>query len=109
MKQYMDRWGDPDGTASRVLDLLWDMAQKSVRGHLCLPVHSYGLKHVERYAGFERSQEDYGALWSVARYNAYLEAGSPTEGSAIEQELLTYNREDCIAMRRVLQWLGELS
>jgi len=106
--KYADRWGDPEGIAARVLTLLWDMRRKAVLGHLCLPIHSYGLKHVEECAGFKRTQQDYGALWSVGRYNAYLEATDDAERKKIEEELLTYNREDCLAMRHVLEWARDL-
>jgi predicted RecB family nuclease len=104
VNQYVERWGDEEGTAAKVASLLWDMEKKAIRGCLCLPVHSYGLKHVEKCAGFTRSQEDYGSLWSVARYNAYLEAADDAQRKAIENELLTYNEEDCVAMRHVLRW-----
>ncbi len=79
-----------------------------VSGHLCLPVYSYGLKHVEKRAGFERGQADYGSLWSVGRYNAYLLSNDPAEQNSIRNELLCYNREDCMAMRHVLQWACSL-
>ena len=106
--QYVERWGDQNGVAAKVASLLWDMEKKAIRGCLCLPVHSYGLKHVEGCAGFKRSQEDYGSLWSVARYGAYLEAADDAEREAIGNELLTYNKEDCVAMRHVLHWASRL-
>jgi uncharacterized protein len=109
VNQYVERWGDREGIAAKVASLLWDMEKKAIRGYLCLPVHSYGLKHVEKCAGFKRSQEDYGSLWSVARYDAYLEAGEDAERKAIENQLLTYNEEDCVAMRHVLQWVSGLA
>jgi len=109
MNQYVERWGDREGIAAKVSSLLWDMEKKAIRGCLCLPVHSYGLKHVEKCAGFKRSQEDYGSLWSVARYNAYLKAEGEDKRNAIEKELLTYNEEDCVAMRHVLQWAAKLT
>jgi len=102
--QYIQRWGDHDGVGAKVLSLLWDMEKRAIRGRLCLPVHSYGLKHVEKCAGFKRSQGEYGALWSVGRYGALLEAADDAARTAIENELLTYNREDCVAMRHVLRW-----
>jgi uncharacterized protein len=109
INQYAERWGDPDGLAAKVTSLLWDMEKKAIRGCLCLPVHSYGLKHVEKCASFKRSQEDYGSLWSVARYDAYLEATDEAERKAIGSELLTYNEEDCMAMRHVIQWVSDLA
>jgi uncharacterized protein len=105
VSHYVDRHGDRDGAARRLLSSLWDMEKRSVRSRLCLPVHSYGLKHVEKCAGFERSQADHGGLWSVARYHAYLAASEEAERRAIERELLTYNEEDCVAMREVLAWI----
>ncbi len=104
MKAYIQRWGDPNGVAGQVLGLLWDMQKKAVSGRLCLPVHSYGLKQVEKCAGFPRSQAEYGSLWSVGRYNAWLLASDPAERDGIRDELLSYNREDCLAMRHVLAW-----
>ena len=95
--------------ASKVLPLLWDMKRKVVDECLCLPAHHYGLKAVEQCAEFKCSQEDYGSLSSVARYNAYLEAADETERRAIQKELLTYNEEDCVAMRHVLQWASGLA
>jgi predicted RecB family nuclease len=109
VNQYVERWREREGIAAKVASLLWDMEKKAIRGCLCLPVHSYGLKHVEKCASFKRSQEDYGSLWSVARYNAYLEAGEDAERKAIENQLLTYNEEDCVAMRHVLQWVSGLA
>jgi len=107
VRQYIERWGDPNGTGARVLSVLWDLQRKAISGHLCLPIHSYGLKRVEKCAGFVRSQEDYGSLWSVGRYWAYLNASGDVQ-QAIEEELLTYNREDCLAMRHVLDWASSL-
>ena len=108
MKAYVQRWGDPEGVADQVLALLWDMKAEAVSGHLCLPVHSYGLKHVEQCAGFQRGQTEYGSLWSVGRYNACLLSTDPGERSAIRDELLSYNREDCLAMRHALKWACSL-
>jgi len=108
INQYIGRWGDEEGMAGKVAALLWDMEKKAIRGFLRLPVHSYGLKHVEGCSGFKRSQQDYGSLWSVARYDAYLEAADEAERKAVEGELRTYNQEDCAAMRHVLQWASGL-
>lgn len=108
MKAYVKRWDDPDGVAGRVLGLLWDMQKRAISNRLCLPVYSYGLKHVEKCAGFKRSQAEYGSLWSVGRYNAYLLSNDQAEQAQIKEELLNYNREDCLAMRHVLQWACSL-
>ncbi len=64
---------------------------------------------MEKYVGFKRSQEDFGSLWSVGRYNAYLEENDESKRKEIANELLTYNEEDCIATRHVLEWAAELN
>jgi predicted RecB family nuclease len=104
MTKYISRWGDPDGVGEKVLESLWDMLPKAIQRALCLPIPSYGLKQVEQYAGFQRSQADYGGLWSVVRYREWLEAGTSDERERIADELLRYNREDCEAMQWVMEW-----
>jgi predicted RecB family nuclease len=67
LSKYIQRFGDPGGTATRVkrnlLDLL-PITQSSV----ALPLPSYSLKVVEKYIGFERTLDEYGGDWSMARY-----------------------------------------
>jgi len=109
VRNYIERFGDEEGTATRLLGLLWDMQQEVVSKCLCLPVHSYGLKHVEQEAGFVRRQQDFGSLWSIGRYHAYLETVEAQAREAIRRELLLYNEEDCLAMRHVLNWAGTLA
>jgi predicted RecB family nuclease len=108
MVAYLKRWGDTNGVAGEVRKLLWDMKREVIDGHLCLPIPSYGLKHTEKCAGFERSQEEYGSLWSVGRYHAYIRSRDPAERDQIRRQLLDYNREDCLAMKHVLEWARSL-
>jgi predicted RecB family nuclease len=106
--KYIERWGDSGGVAERVRWLLWDMQRNAVAGHICLPVPSYGLKAVEKCAGFKRTQGDYGGLWSIVRYREWLEASSDEDRRSIREQILRYNQEDCEAMRFVLDWAGRL-
>ncbi len=107
-RKYIERWGDPNGIGGRISTLLWDMQAKAIKPAICLPIPSYGLKHVEKYAGFERGQQDYGSLWSVVRYHEWLKAATEDDRRLIGQKLLLYNREDCEAMRYVLNWLKQI-
>ncbi len=78
------------------------------RGALALPVTSYSLKVIEQYVGFERSQEEFGGTWSIARYMAAQDMKPGAERDAIMAEILKYNEEDLAATWAVLEWLRGL-
>ncbi|KJS13233.1 MAG: hypothetical protein VR67_05525 [Peptococcaceae bacterium BRH_c8a] len=107
VNKYIERYGDPCGIADRVLNNLWDMYPCIVR-NLFLPVHSYGLKHLEKLVGFERSQADYGGLWSIIQYDKYVQAPTTDEAEAILTKILTYNAEDLAATLKVYEWLESI-
>ena len=104
---YLSRYDDRHGVAERVkrnlLDLL-PITQESV----ALPVPSYGLKQVERIAGFERTLDEYGGEWSIARYIEATETHDEKLRAEIMDEILAYNREDLEATWAVLRWLKDL-
>lgn len=72
-----------------------------------LPVPSYGLKQIEKFVGFERSQEEYGGSWSLVKYNQYLQAIDAETSNKILDEIKTYNAEDLLATYAVYNWLEE--
>jgi predicted RecB family nuclease len=72
-------------------------------------VPSYSLKVLEKYIGFQRSQEEFGGDWAIAKYIEATERHDPKERNAAMKHLLTYNREDLQAMWMILQWLQRLS
>ncbi len=101
---YIDRYGDPDGIAARVRENLHDLlatTQKSI----ALPLPSYSLKEVEKYIGFERTQEEYGGEWSMAKYIEATETEDEKLRSEVMAEILTYNEEDLKATWVVVEWL----
>lgn len=104
--KYIERYGDSGDIGARVLENLWDM-QKALTKSLVLPIYSYGLKHVETLTGFERTQEEYGGLWSLVTYDKYLHAASPGEAERILQTILTYNSEDLLASLATYEWLEQ--
>jgi len=104
---YVDRYGDPDGTAARVRENLFDLlpaTQKSV----ALPIPSYSLKVVEQYVGYERTQAEYGGEWAMARYIEATEMEDEAEREAVLSEILKYNEEDLAATWAVFTWLRDL-
>ena len=108
INEYVDRYGDPDGTAARVLSCLTDLYTLTVRA-FALPIPSYSLKQVEGLAGYTRSMEDYGGDWSIVQYMKARASENPSERQAIIDAIALYNREDLEATWAVFQWLRGLA
>lgn len=101
---YVERYGDPKEIAARVRENLLDLlpiTQKSI----VLPLPSYSLKVIEQYIGFERTQEEYGGDWSMAKYIEATETEDKGLRDEVMDQILLYNREDLEATWAVLQWL----
>ncbi len=108
LREYVARYGDPDGTAARVLAACFDLLPV-VRDSLALPVPSYSLKAVEGLAGFERTMKEFGGDWSIGRYIRAVENEDEAERRAIMDEILRYNEEDLKATWAVFQWVKGLA
>lgn len=104
---YIDRYGDPEGTAARVLGACFDLLPV-VRDSLALPVPSYSLKAIEGLAGFKRTMKEYGGDWSIGRYIRAVENKDEAERRSIMEEILRYNEEDLKATWVVFQWVKGL-
>ena len=102
--QYIDRYGDPDGTAARVLRNLLDLLPIT-KNTVVLPLPSYSLKVVEGYVGFKRKQEEYGGAWAMAKFIEATETQSEAERNTLMAEILKYNEEDLAATWTVFEWL----
>ncbi len=107
IRKYIERYGDPNNTAKRLIDNLWDMYD-AISKHLFLPTSSYGLKSIEQLVGFKRSQEEFGGLWSIITYDQYINAPTQKEANLILQKILTYNTEDIMASLAIYEWLEKL-
>ena len=101
---YIDRYGDPDGTAARVRENLLDLLPITQRS-VALPLPSYSLKVVEKHIGFERTLDEYGGDWAMAKYIEATEMEDEQERSKVMGEILRYNREDLEATWGVFGWL----
>lgn len=70
------------------------------------PVHSYGLKSLARYCGFDWRDESPSGAASIEWYNKYLETGD----QSILERILIYNEDDCKAtmvLKDALQVMSE--
>ena len=104
VKHYVAKYGDPDGSAVRVLGDLLDLLPVTKEA-VALPLYSYGLKVVEEYVGFNRKQEEFGGSWAMAKFIEATETGNEAERNALMGEILKYNEEDLAATWAVFEWL----
>lgn len=104
INMYIERFGDKEGIADRVLRNLCDLLPIT-RKSIALPLPSYSLKVVERYVGFPRTQEEYGGQWSMAKYIEATETENEILQKEVMDQILLYNKEDLEATWAVFQWL----
>ena len=104
VRTYIERYGDPEGVAARVQGNLIDLL-KVTKDAIVLPDYSYGLKRVEKLAGYKRSLPEATGDWSMAKYIEATETQDPVQRQRVMNEILEYNREDLEATWAVLQWL----
>lgn len=104
LKKYIDRYGDLNGIAKRVLDNLFDLLP-AVKKAIALPLPSYSLKVVEDYLGFKRSQDEYGGEWAMAKYIEATETEDEKKREEVMDQVIAYNQEDLEATWTVLQWV----
>jgi predicted RecB family nuclease len=69
------------------------------------PVYANDLKSVARHLGFRWSAEEASGLQSVVWRYGWEAAG----GEGLKRRLLTYNREDCLALERVVAFLSAVA
>jgi len=104
IEMYITRYGDPNGVAARVLRNLLDLLPITKKS-IVLPLPSYSLKVVEEYVGFERTQEEYGGSWAMAKFILATETDDEAERNGHMAEILRYNEEDLAATWAVFEWL----
>jgi len=102
--KYVERYGDRDGIAARVLANLCDLL-KVTRDAYVLPTYSYSIKQIEGLAGYKRRLEESGGSWSIAQYIKAVETEDEQLRRDTMDKILVYNREDLEATWAVLGWL----
>lgn len=75
-----------------------------ITSSVVLPLHSYSIKTIAKYLGFQWSNALANASQSMYWYSQWLERREDSLLDAIIQ----YNRDDCIATRVVKDWLTTL-
>jgi len=104
LTKYIQRHGDVDGVATRVLRNLLDLF-KITKESIILPVPSFSLKVIEQYVGFERKQTEYGGQWAMAMFIEATETSDEEKRKQLMGEILVYNKEDLEATWAVFRWI----
>jgi predicted RecB family nuclease len=102
--KYIQRYGDVDGTAARVIANLLDLFTIT-KESIILPVPSFSLKVIEQYVGYERNQEEYGGQWAMATFIEATETSDKGKRKELMDKILAYNMEDLEATWAVFEWL----
>ncbi len=108
---YAKRYGMEDhdtvayllGEKSPLFDL-----QKPVLDNLVLPLQGYGLKDICKHkdlVNFQWQDDDSGSQWSVVQFNRYLSETDLETKANLKAQILSYNRDDVTATRRLEEWL----
>jgi len=104
LDMYVKRYGDTNGAAQRVRENLLDLLPIT-KNSIALPLPSYSLKVIEKYIGFERTQDEYGGDWAMAMYIEATETEDEEKRDGVMEKIILYNKEDLEATWAVLQWL----
>jgi predicted RecB family nuclease len=101
---YMNRYGDVDGIAARVVANLLNLLEVA-QDSIVLPLPSYSLKVIEKYVGYKRKQEEYGGSWAMAMFIEATETNEEEKRKQLMDKIVAYNQEDLEAMWAVFKWL----
>lgn len=88
---------------------LFDM-QKPVLDSLVLPLQGYGLKDICKHkdlVNFQWEDEGSGSQWSVVQFNQFLAETDPAVREKLKADILSYDRDDVTATRRLEQWIRQ--
>ncbi|MGO9274220.1 MAG: TM0106 family RecB-like putative nuclease [Terriglobia bacterium] len=84
---------------SRMIDL-----HTVTRHSVVVPVSSYSIKQIWAFVGHQYSVEDPGGAQSIVWFEEFQH--DPTKAEVLDK-LLSYNREDCLALKSVYRWLSQ--
>src|ERR1700728_1686119 len=104
LQKYMQRHGDPDGIAARVVANLLNLFPIT-KESIILPAPSFSLKVIEQYVGYKRKQAEYGGQWAMAMFIEATETSDEEKRQELLDKILAYNKEDLEATWAVFEWL----
>jgi predicted RecB family nuclease len=72
-----------------------------IRAHIYFPTHSNSLKEISRYLGFDWTDPDASGIQSIV----WRRQWEHTRSADPKGRLITYNSEDCVALKKVAQFI----
>jgi predicted RecB family nuclease len=96
----MRRQARKKGPVDRLLDNAVDVLSL-IRSNVYFPVYANGLKEIGGHLGFSWTHPDAGGLQSLV----WRQRWEQTSDDSVKQQLISYNAEDCAALRLVVQHL----
>jgi uncharacterized protein len=100
LRRLADRHGIDAASEARLFGGLVDL-HKVLKDCVVLPVHSYGLKPVAKWMGFQWRETGADAAMSMLWFDLWLSTG---DRSYLEASI-RYNEDDCRATKLVKEWL----
>jgi len=85
--------------------------KKPVMDSLVLPLNRYGLKDICKHpelVNFQWENEGSGSQWSIVQFLKFESQKDPSRREFLKREILTYNRDDVLATRKLEEWLRSL-
>lgn len=107
LKKLADKYHCNQKLFERFFENSTDLYQDVVDKHTEWPSHSYSIKSISNILGFRYSDPEPGGLKAARWYATYVE--DPAGNSELKQKLLQYNKEDCLAMIVLKDWVTEES
>ena len=96
---------------AQALDLLkahCTNALTRIFGNVYFPTYSNQLKEVAHYLGCSWSEEHASGLYSMMWRKECEESQDASERIVLKDKLIQYNREDCLALKTVVECLNEI-
>ena len=80
---------------------------RAVRQGIRASVESYSIKRLEQLYDFDREVDLRDAGTSIVEFETWLELGQEDERDKLLEEIVGYNRDDCVSTLRLRNWLED--
>ena len=101
LRKLVERHGIDEHLEDKLFDNLIDL-HRVLKESVILPLHSYGLKPVAKWMGFEWRETESDAAMSMLWFDLWLSTGD----RRYSELAVDYNEDDCRATKVVKEWVG---